>query len=126
MLIDNISDEIANQYDTMMLNSFTKPLTYHPMPKIIRFKKVKVPVYFEIDVPVIKKHYDEYGEYEGMLIVMEKKKLFRTGTRIEEVPVYEKTKPSHETIKFRRYSSLKQKKVLKKQIDKLKKKNIVL
>lgn len=115
-----MSEELNSFYDQALLNVMTRPLLFNHHLKIIRYKKVKVPVYFEISVPVWRKHYDECGEYEGILMTIEKKALFRIGTRIEEEPVYEKLKPSKATIRFRRYSPLKQKKIIKKQINKLK------
>ena len=48
---------------------------------------------------------------------MEKKKLFRIGTRIEEQPIYGKIKPSKATIQFTKYSPLVQKKIIKKKLD---------
>lgn len=118
-VIEDMCNVAAKNYDAAFLKSTIQPLSFRPELKIIGYRKVKVPVYFEISVPVTEKHYDEYGEYEGMLTRMEKKRLFKIGTRIEEQPIYEKPKPSKVAIKFKRYSPLKQKKIIKKQINKL-------
>jgi hypothetical protein len=115
-----LGDELINVYNKQFLDIATQSLSFGPRLKIIGYRKVKVPVYFEIDVPVTERHYDEDGEYEGMLTRMEKKRLFKIGTKIEERPIYEKPKPSKATIKFKRYSPLIQEKLIKKQINKLK------
>lgn len=116
-----LGDELINVYNKQFLDMVTQSLCFRPELKIIGYRKVKVPVYFEISVPVTEKHYDEYGEYEGMLTRIEKKRLFKIGTRIEKEPIYEKPKPSKATIKFRRYNPIQQKKIIKKSINKLSK-----
>lgn len=118
-ITDDMGNNVANYYNKQFLNIATESLSLGPRLKIIGYRKVRVPVYFEINVLVSEKHYDEDGEYEGILLKTEKKKLFKIGTKIEERPIYEKPKPSKVAIKFKRYSPLKQKKIIKKQINKL-------
>jgi len=119
-----MNEELNNIYDQELLNVMTRPLSFNHHLKIIRYKKVKVPRYLTIKFPVIERWTDYDGEYsfgdlQGWIIHFKKFNLFKIGTKIEEEPVYEKLKPSKATIKFRRYSPLKQKKIIKKQINKL-------
>lgn len=124
-ITEGIGNEVSNFYDKQFLDATTQSLCFRPELKIIGYRKVKVPRYLTIKLPVIERWTDYDGEYsfgdlEGWIIYFKEFNLFRIGTRIEEEPVYEKLKPSKATIRFRRYSLLKQKKIIKKQINKLK------
>ncbi len=83
----------------------------HILGEIIGYRKVKVPTYLTIKVPMVEKHYDsdydyEDDEFRGWLISFKEVKLFKIGHKIEEVPIYKKRKPGSVTIKFKRYSKL--------------------
>lgn len=108
-----MGDTVAKFYDEMLMQqlSSTNLLHEHLFGKIIGYKKVKEPVYLTIKVPRIEKDYDndiEYGtgEFRGLLISFREVKLFRIGTKIVEEPIYKKIKTG-KTIKFARYSDLK-------------------
>ena len=107
---DMLGTALANFYDRMWMDSASANFM-SPWGKIVGYRKVRVPVYLEVTVPVIERHYsddDDYGsgEYEGLLISTRKIRLFRIGTKIEKEPIYEKPKGKGSTMKFKRYSSL--------------------
>ena len=77
--------------------------------EVIAYKKVKVPRYLRIKIPVISRHYDfdsEYGtgEFLGLLISLKEITLFRIGTTTVIEPIYKKPKGK---IKFNRHTKLK-------------------
>lgn len=125
-LIEYMESTLGNYYDRTMMNVVLNQNSFFHFGKIIGYKNVKEPIYFTIKVPIIEKHYnyDECGDYEeedGFLITTKEIKLFKIGTKIVKKPIYEERK-DRGMIKFRRYSPLKQKKIIKKGINKLKNK----
>lgn len=74
--------------------------------KIVGYRKVRVPKYLEMTVPVLEKHYDDGGDFEGLLVTTRTVRICRIGTKIEKEPIYEKPKKKGGVTKFRRYSNL--------------------
>src|SRR3990167_4956034 len=112
IIAERLAKRLANFYDRTLLERASTNF-FSLCGKIVGYRKVKVPVYLEVTVPVIERHYsdgDDYGEsggeYEGLLISTKKIRLFRIGTKIEKEPIYEKPKGKGPTLKFKRYSSL--------------------
>lgn len=109
---DELGQAMASTYDKLMMESLTGSSMLHEkiFGKLVGFKKVKVPKYLTIKVPVIEKDYDndsEYGtgEFRGWLISFKEVNVCKIGTRIEETPIYKKKK-TDQTIKFKRYGKL--------------------
>jgi hypothetical protein len=99
---EQVADSVASFYDKKLLEILEGPCSF--TPKIIRYKKVKVPRYLEITIPVIKKHYsDDWWEYEGLLLTTKRIRICRIGTKTEREPIYKKRTG---TIVFKRYSKL--------------------
>ena len=79
--------------------------------ELIGYRKVRVPIYLSIPVPVIEKHY-EYGDFgescelEGLLITIKWIRLFKIWSKIEKVPRYKKLTNKGSKITFRRYKPL--------------------
>ena len=106
---DRLEEMMSSYYEKALMNSLFGNAEYL-FGKVIGYKKVRVPKYLTIKVPVITKEYDndsEYGDgsFRGFLLSFEERKLFRIGTTIEKQPIYRKTKG--ETITFSRYGGLK-------------------
>lgn len=104
------SRELATYYDKLLLESIKSPFAL--FGKVVGYKKIKVPRYITIKIPMISRHYDEdleygRGEFEGFLISFEPLISFKIGTKTVSEPIYEKLKGK---IKFKRYSKLKVKK----------------
>jgi hypothetical protein len=106
---NQIDEEMNKFYDSVLLDALLAPSPFLGEP---RYRKERVPVYLKIKVPVIHKHtcYNDYEEYDdepiGWLISFKEVKLFKIGSKIEEVPYWPKRKTTGETIKFKRYEPL--------------------
>lgn len=107
----NASNILANYYDKALLDSITGSTSLEDslFGKVIGYKKVKVPKYLIIKIPIIEKDYNndsEYGDgsFRGYLISFREVKLFRIGTTIESKPIRKKV--TGKTIKWKRYSNL--------------------
>ena len=104
--------ELGRVYNQMAMNMLTSWGKTDELfnGEIIGYRKVKVPRYFRIKIPVISKAYDddsEYGtgEFEGWLISFKEISLFRIGTDIEKRPIRKKLKD--QVITWKRYEPLK-------------------
>ena len=122
-IIECAGSAVASYYDKMMMDTVLNQTQFCHFGNIIGYKKVKQPVYLTIKIPVISKDYDddyEYGtgDFKGLLISLKEIRLFKIGTKIIEEPIYEERK-NKGMIKFTRYSPLKQKEIIKKNISKL-------
>jgi hypothetical protein len=100
-IITKNNEALQNFYDRKLLQSIRQP---NPFLAKVKWRKVKVPKYFTIKLPVIDRVVDEGGNV-GYRIILQEFDLFRIGTKIEEQPYYPKTK-NGEAIKFRRYGDL--------------------
>lgn len=106
----NAGNIMANYYDSILLNQMrTSPLEDSLFGKVIGYKKVKVPKYLIIKLPIIEKDYNtdsEYGDgsFRGYLISFREVKLFRIGTTIEKQPI--RRKITGKTVKWKRYGDL--------------------
>ena len=98
---ETLGNSLASFYDKAMIDVL-KPNMFTPKP--YKYIKVKRPRYIYIKCPILVRHYDEWGDFEGWLISFVPRWHFRWGTKIVEEPVYRKSKPR--VIKFRRYGPL--------------------
>lgn len=102
------SEAVGNYYDSMLMSTL---LDNHFIGEP-KYRKERVPIYLKIKVPVIHKHtcssdYDDYDEEpSGWLISFREVKLFKIGSKIEEVPYWPKRKPTGQTVTFKRYTPL--------------------
>lgn len=97
---EQLGKALGNYYDRTMMDMMTNNTAAEMLfGKVVGYRKQRVPKYLYIPFPAIEKHYNEDGEYEGLLISVYQKRLFRIGTEIVEVPIYKKKKS---TIKFAR------------------------
>lgn len=108
-MTEKLGKNLANFYDKALLKSLEDQPFFRP--KIIGYRKVRVPVYFEIKIPVLEPHYDtDYefgtGEFEGYLLTTKVINRIKIGTRIEEQPIYKKEPKKGKTITFERYQPL--------------------
>ncbi len=69
-----------------------------------KFRNKRVPKYFKIRVPVIRKYFCEDTDENGLLITTKEISLFRIGTKVIKVPVIRKLKGKK--IRFRRFGAL--------------------
>lgn len=103
-----MSKDLAEFYDrTIMENLRQSLICSFDNRKIIGYRNVKTPRYLEINVPNFERHYDEDGNYEGLLVFTRKVRVCQVGTKIEGRPIYFKPKNEGSIIKFSRYGSLK-------------------
>lgn len=100
-IITKNNEALQNFYDRKLLQSIRQP---NPFLAKVKWRKVKVPKYFTIKLPVIDRVVDEGGNV-GYRIILQEFDLFRIGTKLDYQPYYPKTKKGI-TIKFRRYGDL--------------------
>jgi hypothetical protein len=106
-------NNVANFYQESFLRlaNDMNSLLFLNRGKFLGYRKVRVPVYLTIPIPIIEKHY-EYGDFgescelEGLLITIKWIRLFKIWSKIEKVPRYKKLTNKGSKITFRRYKSL--------------------
>lgn len=108
---------VADLFAEHMADSLNRSLFMSDMifGKVIGYRWKKEPRYLYLPIPVIEKHYDsdyEYGsgEFEGLLISVVWKRLFRIGSKRVKVPIYSKKQTTGESINIPKIESLKSEK----------------
>lgn len=94
---------LSDFYDRALMDSVR---TVNPLLTHIKYKKVRVPKYFTIKLPVIGKVIDyDWGDV-GYRIYLKDFELFQIGWKYVEKPVWKKTGKGT-AIKFRTYGKIK-------------------